>query len=110
MLHGYSPIKAAGADMYERSDSDSSNTIVDTDSKLNENEATLVISHINKLISLGIPEESIAIISPYNGQVGLLSLELRDRFPGLEIGSVDGFQVCARVPRTRHGGRSFGVV
>ncbi|KAJ9077418.1 DNA-binding protein SMUBP-2 [Entomophthora muscae] len=35
---------------------------------------------------------SIAVISPYNAQVSLLKDKLSDRFCGIEIGSVDGFQ------------------
>lgn len=34
----------------------------------------------------------IAVITPYNAQVALLSTLLHPRYPDLEIGSVDGFQ------------------
>lgn len=32
------------------------------------------------------------MVTPYNGQLALLSQMLKDRFLGLELGSVDGFQ------------------
>lgn len=32
------------------------------------------------------------MVTPYNGQLALLSQMLKDRFNGLELGSVDGFQ------------------
>jgi DNA polymerase alpha-associated DNA helicase A len=40
----------------------------------------------------GILPSSIAIISPYNAQVALLSSILKPQYPEIEIGSVDGFQ------------------
>jgi hypothetical protein len=48
----------------------------------------LVVSQIQA----GVPASSIALISPYNAQVALLSSLLHTRFPDLEIGSIDGFQ------------------
>jgi DNA polymerase alpha-associated DNA helicase A len=39
-----------------------------------------------------VPASCIALISPYNAQVALLSSLLHTRFPDLEIGSIDGFQ------------------
>ena len=41
--------EAAGAAMYERSGSES-NTSLDTDSKSNENEAALVVAHVESLV------------------------------------------------------------
>lgn len=43
-------------------------------------------------ISHGVPEAEIAIITPYQAQVAHLSALLRDEFPGLVCGSVDGMQ------------------
>lgn len=43
-------------------------------------------------ISHGVPEAEIAIITPYQAQVAHLSSLLRDDFPGLVCGSVDGMQ------------------
>ncbi|GIZ40224.1 hypothetical protein CKM354_000357400 [Cercospora kikuchii] len=62
------------------------------DSKVNEAEALIVRDHIESLVTAGLKPEDIAIVTPYNGQVGLLSQMLRERFAGLEVGSVDGFQ------------------
>ena len=36
--------------------------------------------------------EDIAVITPYNAQVGLLAQALKEKFVGIELGSVDGFQ------------------
>ncbi|KAH8924727.1 P-loop containing nucleoside triphosphate hydrolase protein [Atractiella rhizophila] len=85
-------IDTAGTDMYERSEGDEKNLLVDSDSKSNENEASLVVTHVETLIEAKIPPSAIAIISPYNAQVALLSSLLRLRYPELEIGSIDGFQ------------------
>jgi DNA polymerase alpha-associated DNA helicase A len=62
------------------------------DSKVNENEASLVGMHVARLIDAGLPAEEIAVITPYNGQRALLAQSLPEKFPGIEIGSVDGFQ------------------
>jgi DNA polymerase alpha-associated DNA helicase A len=62
------------------------------DSKINENEAALVCLHVSRLVAAGLPAEDIAVITPYNGQRALMAQTLPERFPGIEIGSVDGFQ------------------
>ncbi|EAS34851.3 DNA helicase [Coccidioides immitis RS] len=62
------------------------------DSKSNDLEAAVVARHVQNLIAAGLREEDIAVITPYNAQVALLAQLLRERHPGLEIGSVDGFQ------------------
>lgn len=62
------------------------------ESKVNENEASLVRLHVSKLISAGVKAEDIAIVTPYNGQLALLAQTLKSEYPGLELGSVDGFQ------------------
>jgi DNA polymerase alpha-associated DNA helicase A len=62
------------------------------DSKINENEAVLVGLHVARLVAAGLPADDIAVITPYNGQRALLAQSLPERFPGIEIGSVDGFQ------------------
>jgi DNA polymerase alpha-associated DNA helicase A len=51
-----------------------------------------VARHVGNLIDAGIRPESIAVITPYNGQLALLSRMLREKYPGIELGSVDGFQ------------------
>ncbi|KAJ5132917.1 hypothetical protein N7448_007075 [Penicillium atrosanguineum] len=62
------------------------------ESKSNEMEAMVVARHVEKLIDTGLKPEDIAVITPYNGQLALLSQMLREKYPGLELGSVDGFQ------------------
>lgn len=62
------------------------------ESKSNEMEALVVSRHVDALIKAGVKPEDIAVITPYNGQLALLSQMLREKYPGLELGSVDGFQ------------------
>ncbi|KAF2774113.1 P-loop containing nucleoside triphosphate hydrolase protein [Teratosphaeria nubilosa] len=62
------------------------------ESKANEHEAALVRLHVGRLVEAGVKAEDIAVVTPYNGQLALLSQTLKERFPGLELGSVDGFQ------------------
>jgi len=62
------------------------------DSKSNEMEAALVHAHVAALVMAGVREEDIAVVTPYNAQLALLSALLKDEFPGIELGSVDGFQ------------------
>ncbi|KAI7408472.1 DNA helicase, partial [Hortaea werneckii] len=62
------------------------------ESKINENEAALVVYHVRNLIHAGLKPEDIAVITPYNGQLALLSGLLKEKFRGIELGSVDGFQ------------------
>ncbi|ORX99367.1 P-loop containing nucleoside triphosphate hydrolase protein [Basidiobolus meristosporus CBS 931.73] len=64
----------------------------DGDSKYNEGEVTVVVEHVKSLIEAGLHEEDIAVITPYNAQVKMLTLALKEAYPELEIGSVDGFQ------------------
>ncbi|KAI8920581.1 P-loop containing nucleoside triphosphate hydrolase protein [Entophlyctis helioformis] len=61
-------------------------------SKLNQGEAVLVRNHVDALVAAGVLASDIAVITPYNAQVALLRAMLRDTYPDLEIGSVDGFQ------------------
>lgn len=62
------------------------------ESKSNEMEALVAARHVDNLVEAGIRPEDIAVITPYNGQLALLSQMLREKYPGLELGSVDGFQ------------------
>jgi len=59
-------------------------------SKENEGEALLVTDIAELLLSRGIKPEDIAVISPYDAQVGLIRKMLR--VDNLEIKTVDGFQ------------------
>ncbi|OQO09929.1 hypothetical protein B0A48_04284 [Cryoendolithus antarcticus] len=62
------------------------------ESKLNPNEAALVAAHIARLVHAGVKEEDIGVVTPYNAQLGVLARLLKERFPEVELGSVDGFQ------------------
>jgi DNA polymerase alpha-associated DNA helicase A len=62
------------------------------DSKINEGEAALVRYHVSKLVEAGVREEDIAVITPYNGQLGVIRDLMKAQFPNVEMGSVDGFQ------------------
>ncbi|WAR00145.1 SMBP2-like protein [Mya arenaria] len=61
-------------------------------SKGNEGEADIVKLHVEKLIESGLKQEDIAVIAPYNLQVELVRLRLGEKYPGVEVKSVDGFQ------------------
>lgn len=63
-----------------------------SDSKSNEMEAALVRLHVRNLVEAGVLAEDIAVVTPYNGQLALLALDLKESFPGIELCSVDGFQ------------------
>ena len=65
---------------------------VEGDSKFNEGEVQIVERHLAVLISAGLDPRKAAIITPYNAQVDRLRARLLQLYPGLEIGSVDGFQ------------------
>jgi DNA polymerase alpha-associated DNA helicase A len=62
------------------------------ESKSNEMEAVLVQDHVRSLVDAGVKPTDIAVITPYNAQLALLSKALKEPFPGIELGSVDGFQ------------------
>ncbi|KAG6034568.1 hypothetical protein E4U19_005589 [Claviceps sp. Clav32 group G5] len=61
------------------------------ESKSNEMEAALVRRHVGGLVAAGVRPEDIAVITPYNAQLAILA-SLKEQFPGVELGSVDGFQ------------------
>ncbi|QPH01675.1 hypothetical protein C2857_005878 [Epichloe festucae Fl1] len=62
-----------------------------SESKSNEMEAALVRQHVGRLVDAGVRPEDIAVVTPYNAQLGVLA-PLKEKFPGVELGSVDGFQ------------------
>jgi DNA polymerase alpha-associated DNA helicase A len=62
------------------------------DSKINVNEAALVRFHVGNLIAAGVKEDDIAVITPYNGQLGVIRDQMKELYPDVEMGSVDGFQ------------------
>ncbi|KXN82375.1 DNA polymerase alpha-associated DNA helicase A [Leucoagaricus sp. SymC.cos] len=79
----------SGCEYFERVDSADR----DEGSRCNENEATVVGNWVDKLINAGIVPSQIAIITPYQAQVTLLTSSLRPKYgPELEIGTVDGMQ------------------
>ena len=75
----------------ERSERNTKGAIM-SDSKSNEMEAALVKSHVMNLIEAGVLAEDIAVVTPYNAQVALLAQNLKEKYPAIELGSVDGFQ------------------
>jgi superfamily I DNA and/or RNA helicase len=76
-------IDTAGADYDEQLEPDG-------ESRLNPEEARLIVRKVRALREAGVAAADIAVIAPYAAQVRLLREELRE--PGLEIDSVDGFQ------------------
>jgi DNA polymerase alpha-associated DNA helicase A len=62
------------------------------DSKSNAGEAAIAKKHVAALVDAGVLPSDIAVITPYNAQLALLSRMLKDEFAGIELGSVDGFQ------------------
>ncbi|PVG02231.1 P-loop containing nucleoside triphosphate hydrolase protein [Serendipita vermifera] len=86
----------SGCEYFERIDSDGSDTksknLNDEGSKCNVNEVEVVKKWVMELTDYGIPANEIAIITPYQAQLALLSEALSPALPGLEIGTVDGMQ------------------
>ncbi|KAI8596140.1 P-loop containing nucleoside triphosphate hydrolase protein [Dissophora ornata] len=62
------------------------------DSKLNRGEAATVVDYVKNLMRSGVAAEDIAIITPYSAQNALLRQLLKEDYPDIEIGTVDGFQ------------------
>ena len=73
-------------------DDNSKKSVLLGDSKSNDTEAAVVSMHVRKLTAAGVRPEDIAVITPYNAQLAILQGMLREEYPGLELGSVDGFQ------------------
>lgn len=59
-------------------------------SRFNEGEAELAVKLAQRLLDAGLAPSQVAILTPYTAQSRLIKSKLR--IPGLEIGSVDGFQ------------------
>ncbi|KAF9922703.1 hypothetical protein FBU30_007160 [Linnemannia zychae] len=62
------------------------------DSKLNRGEAATVVDYVKNLMKAGVAARDIAIITPYSAQNALLRQLLKEDYPEIEIGTVDGFQ------------------
>ena len=78
-------VDTAGCDMAEL-------TTQENISKANEGEAAIVYYHINELVENGVNVDDIAVVTPYNLQVELMRTNMREKYPSLEIKSVDGYQ------------------
>ncbi|GAO13841.1 hypothetical protein UVI_02004390 [Ustilaginoidea virens] len=98
-------IDTQGGDFQEKNEQDekegprSTKASLLGESKSNELEAALVRQHVRRLVDAGVRPEDVAVITPYNAQVGFLTpfklgvlAPLKETFPGIELGSVDGFQ------------------
>lgn len=83
-----------GGDFAEKTEDEATGrkSVILGDSKSNDLEAAVVKMHVQKLVSAGVRDEDIAVITPYNAQLAVLQGLLREQYPGLELGSVDGFQ------------------
>lgn len=78
----------SGCEYFERVEGDG-----DDGSRCNENEVMVVKNYLEQLAGVGVLPSQIAIISPYQAQVALLTSTLRPLYgPDLEIGTVDGMQ------------------
>lgn len=77
-------VDTAGCDMYE--------TGGQNESKYNEGEALITIKIIQKLLKMGLPQNEIGVISPYNAQVGLIKSKTKALNINVEVHSVDSFQ------------------
>jgi DNA polymerase alpha-associated DNA helicase A len=87
-------IDTQGGDFPEKTEDESigKKSVILGDSKSNEMEAAIVSTHVGKLAAAGVKADDIAVVTPYNAQLAILSQLLRERYPGIELGSVDGFQ------------------
>lgn len=83
-----------GGDFPESDETNDENpkALMGSESKSNPNEVLLCKYHLKTLLDAGVKEDEIAIISGYSAQVSLLVSSIRSDHPGVEIGTVDGFQ------------------
>jgi ATP-dependent RNA/DNA helicase IGHMBP2 len=79
------------------------------ESRENRGEAELAVKILYELLAAGLQAKDVAILTPYVAQAKLLKTMVRE--PGLEIGSVDGFQgrekeaVILSLVRSNEGGQ-----
>ena len=79
------------------------------ESRENKGEAALAVKILYELLAAGLKARDVAILTPYVAQAKLLKTLVRE--PGLEIGSVDGFQgrekeaVILSLVRSNEGGQ-----
>ncbi|EXJ77147.1 hypothetical protein A1O3_10305 [Capronia epimyces CBS 606.96] len=85
-----------GGDFPEKTEDDTGGQLTRSlllgDSKSNEMEGALAAVHVKNLIEAGVREEDIAVVTPYNAQLAILSSLLKAKYANIELGSVDGFQ------------------
>jgi predicted nucleic acid binding AN1-type Zn finger protein len=77
-------IDTQGCDMDDFKDAEGSTS--------NEGEAHVIAKYIAELISLGVTENQIAVITPYYAQVKLLRTVIHCTLPNIKVNTVDGFQ------------------
>ncbi|XP_047737109.1 DNA-binding protein SMUBP-2-like, partial [Hyalella azteca] len=63
-----------------------------TASRSNEGEASMVLALVQKMISAGLSQQQVAVISPYSQQVKLVRSLVQVDYPEVEVQTVDGFQ------------------
>ncbi|CAK9781174.1 putative DNA helicase [Cutaneotrichosporon oleaginosum] len=80
-----------GCEFYERSEADDVKSLGEG-SKANENEAVVVAAWARKLVQHGVAPAEVGIVVPYQAQVSVLAGMLRDEYPEMTIGTVDGLQ------------------
>ncbi|KAJ3162066.1 DNA-binding protein SMUBP-2 [Geranomyces michiganensis] len=97
-------IDTAGCGMWEAAppadDGKNEATAAASRSRTNPAEAELVAEHVKTLLAAGVAPSSIAVVTPYAAQAGLVRAELAIRLPTesvrhaaeIEVGTVDGFQ------------------
>ncbi|KIW13912.1 hypothetical protein PV08_06693 [Exophiala spinifera] len=89
-------IDTQGGDFPEKTEEDQGGqvkiSVLLGDSKCNEMEAAIVAMHVQRLVEAGVKDEDIAVVTPYNAQLAVLSSMLKEKYPNIELGSVDGFQ------------------
>jgi len=81
-----------GGDFAEKTEDDEapkSKSSLLGESKSNELEAAIVKKHVQSLVDAGVKPEDIAVVTPYNGQLAVLSQLLKERFIGIELGSIE---------------------
>jgi predicted DNA helicase len=76
-------IDTAGAGFSEEQEADGA-------SRLNRQEAELIVTHARRLLAAGLEPRQVAVITPYAAQARLIRELLQ--IPGLEVDTVDGFQ------------------
>lgn len=78
---------------FDEEDLEKSNKLskcIELESKWNEGEAEIVKNMVEELLSNGLKQNDIGVITPYNAQVEILRSLIS--YENIEIGTVDGFQ------------------